>query len=249
MGKFEKKGCNEKFKVASLWKVELPYYVLFFVTGFGFDLANWFRIFGLRQLDCIPDLWLDNLRTDSGSLVHWLVSGSLDRTGYWSVQVLVSGWLVLDSADLYDWLADLYPVSCLADLYDWLQICMTEVLISMQELDLSTLACKWLFWKVMELLLENDADVDELAVDGKRILHMVVNKAQYPYMELLLQMDDFKWTPLHVAAFKGLLEVLCALLEAGANLQYQDAAAYTLFNCVVMAGNKDIVKLLLKHGA
>ncbi|MCO5601441.1 hypothetical protein L7F22_055564 [Adiantum nelumboides] len=52
--------------------------VLFSVTGFGFDLANWFRISGLKQLDCIPDLWLDNLRTDSGSglsLVHWLTSG------------------------------------------------------------------------------------------------------------------------------------------------------------------------------
>ncbi|MCO5600709.1 hypothetical protein L7F22_054824 [Adiantum nelumboides] len=47
--------------------------VLFSVTGFGFDLANWFRIFGLRQLDCIPDLWLDNLRTGLVSL--------------WSVQV------------------------------------------------------------------------------------------------------------------------------------------------------------------
>ncbi|MCO5582857.1 hypothetical protein L7F22_036758 [Adiantum nelumboides] len=89
--------------------------VLFSVTGFGFDLANWFRISGLRQLDCIPDLWLDNLRTDSGSglslvsfrtgvnFCNWLVSG-LDRTGYWSVQVLVSGWLVLDSAGLVFWL-------------------------------------------------------------------------------------------------------------------------------------------------
>ncbi|MCO5556676.1 hypothetical protein L7F22_010227 [Adiantum nelumboides] len=74
--------------------------VLFSVTGFGFDLANWFRISGLRQLDCIPDLWLDNLRTDSGSglsLVHWtgLVTG---QCRFWSLV----GWFWLVSEQ--DWL-------------------------------------------------------------------------------------------------------------------------------------------------
>ncbi|MCO5554725.1 hypothetical protein L7F22_008259 [Adiantum nelumboides] len=84
--------------------------VLFSVTGFGFDLANWFRISGLRQLDCIPDLWLDNLRTDSGSglslvsfrtgvnFCNWLVSGLVSSVIlYWFWLVSGQDWLLVSA--------------------------------------------------------------------------------------------------------------------------------------------------------
>ncbi|MCO5576918.1 hypothetical protein L7F22_030739 [Adiantum nelumboides] len=67
--------------------------VLFSVTGFGFDLANWFRIFGLVSLCSLV-----SLRTSSGNWIVLVLVNQLSvlDSGYWSAYWLVSGqdWLV-----------------------------------------------------------------------------------------------------------------------------------------------------------
>ncbi|MCO5578676.1 hypothetical protein L7F22_032520 [Adiantum nelumboides] len=45
--------------------------VLFSVTGFGFDLANWLVGLVRDSCNCIPDLWLDNLRTVQAQVCLW----------------------------------------------------------------------------------------------------------------------------------------------------------------------------------
>ncbi|KAI5073830.1 hypothetical protein GOP47_0011843 [Adiantum capillus-veneris] len=104
----------------------------------------------------------------------------------------------------------------------------------MQRLHWGIQLCRRLL-QVVKLLLENGADASELAGDGKTILHIAVDKARYPCMELLLQMganangrikDDGN-TPLHLAILRADEKAMEILLRHGACKELKNRSGKT----------------------
>ncbi|KAL8144992.1 protein VAPYRIN-LIKE-like [Apium graveolens] len=77
--------------------------------------------------------------------------------------------------------------------------------------------------KLIELLLETDANVNYC--------------------------DQYGLTPLHVAAIKGHKDVAMLLVEFGSELDSQDVDGYTPLHLAVESGDKDMVEVLLNRGA
>eukprot|EP00249_Psilotum_nudum_P024121 c29099_g2_i1 orf=1378-2988(-) len=61
--------------------------------------------------------------------------------------------------------------------------------------------------------------------------------------------DQYGWTALHSASFKGRLESAKVLLKHQADVNCKDQDGYTPLHCAVEAGHKEIVQCLLQHGA
>ena len=61
--------------------------------------------------------------------------------------------------------------------------------------------------------------------------------------------DYLQWTPLHVASFKGRLEVARVLLEYGANVDHPDNLGRIPLHIASRGPCDDLVRLLLDHGA
>jgi len=57
------------------------------------------------------------------------------------------------------------------------------------------------------------------------------------------------WTPLHVAADKGHLEVVKTLVGAGANVNAKDKVGMTPIRSAIGDGHKDVIEFLKQHGA
>jgi Ankyrin repeats (3 copies)/Ankyrin repeats (many copies) len=76
---------------------------------------------------------------------------------------------------------------------------------------------------VVRLLLEHGADVNAQGLNG--------------------------WTPLHLASFKGALEVVRPLLEHGADVEAKDNGGETALQVAASSGRDEVVKLLREHGA
>ncbi|VUC25990.1 unnamed protein product [Clonostachys rosea] len=65
----------------------------------------------------------------------------------------------------------------------------------------------------------------------------------------LRQGDEWSFTPAHLAAFYGHVEVLRALVEAGADLAARARAGVTPLHCAAMQGHSDIAEFLLTVGS
>jgi len=61
--------------------------------------------------------------------------------------------------------------------------------------------------------------------------------------------DTFKWTPLHLAASKGYMEVTTVLIEFGAKLNAETRWGATPLHEAAAGGYKDTVEKLLQYGA
>ncbi|CAH0051773.1 unnamed protein product [Clonostachys solani] len=65
----------------------------------------------------------------------------------------------------------------------------------------------------------------------------------------LRQVDEWSFTPAHLAAFYGHLEVVRVLVEAGADLAARARAGVTPLHCASMQGHSEIAELLLTAGS
>lgn len=63
------------------------------------------------------------------------------------------------------------------------------------------------------------------------------------------QVGTFGERPLDVAALRGNIEEVQALLQGGANVNAQNEMGNTALHEAVLAGNQDIISLLLQFGA
>ncbi|PKA62290.1 Potassium channel AKT1 [Apostasia shenzhenica] len=61
--------------------------------------------------------------------------------------------------------------------------------------------------------------------------------------------DQNGWTALHVAAFRGRMEAVMDLVDAGAELEAADGAGYTPLRCAVEAGRAEVALWLVGRGA
>ncbi|CAH0020734.1 unnamed protein product [Clonostachys rhizophaga] len=65
----------------------------------------------------------------------------------------------------------------------------------------------------------------------------------------LRQVDEWSFTPAHLAAFYGHLEVVRVLVEAGADLAARARAGVTPLHCAAMQGHSEIAEFLLTAGS
>ncbi|CAG9984884.1 unnamed protein product [Clonostachys byssicola] len=65
----------------------------------------------------------------------------------------------------------------------------------------------------------------------------------------LRQVDEWSFTPAHLAAFYGHLEVVRVLVEAGADLAARARAGVTPLHCAAMQGHGEIAEFLLTAGS
>lgn len=84
--------------------------------------------------------------------------------------------------------------------------------------------------------------------DAKKIRHMLSQEHLRPFIDIDSQ-DEDGTTPLIYAACFGALQVLRALLEAGANANTQDKSGWTALMWATNNNHEDIVKTLVECGA
>lgn len=61
--------------------------------------------------------------------------------------------------------------------------------------------------------------------------------------------DQYGWTALHCAAFKGHINIMQKLIEYGADIGFEDTEGHTALHCAVEGGKKEAVQFLLGKGA
>ncbi|KAM3587162.1 hypothetical protein VKS41_002200 [Umbelopsis sp. WA50703] len=84
--------------------------------------------------------------------------------------------------------------------------------------------------------------------DAKKIRHMLSQEQLRPFIDIDSQ-DEDGTTPLIYAACFGALQVLRALLEAGANANTQDKSGWTALMWATNNNHEEIVKTLMECGA
>jgi hypothetical protein len=109
---------------------------------------------------------------------------------------------------------------------------------------------------LVELLIQNGAEVN--ALDGRRhaSLHMAAQEGHVDVAKLLIQngayldIEDFnKSGSLHYAAFHGQIDVAKLLIHHGASVNVLDNDNVMALHCAASGGHVDIVKLLIQNGA
>ena len=106
-------------------------------------------------------------------------------------------------------------------------------------------------------LLRNGADVNAAQGDGMTALHWAAENDLTELAEMLIYAGGNpeattrigKFAPLHVAAGKGSVGVVGALLTAGANLERRTTTGESPLHYAASSGSVDVVQALLGHGA
>ena len=99
-------------------------------------------------------------------------------------------------------------------------------------------------------MLDTIADVVErlfeASFDGN--LAEVMRIIEDDSVDMVDIVDDVGWTPLHYAAYFGHMDIVLALLEAGANPNNQNEYGETALHFAALFGHLDIVETLLVAG-
>ena len=101
--------------------------------------------------------------------------------------------------------------------------------------------------EVVEFLIAKGADVD-LKVRGLRPLGIAARSGHKEIVEFLIA-NGAKSHPLHLAAFRGDLEDVKRLIEAGSEADLKDECEYTPLSWALWTERKDVVKFLIAKGA
>ena len=109
---------------------------------------------------------------------------------------------------------------------------------------------------VVQLLLEEKAEIEATDSDGYAPLHLAVLRGQIDVVQLLLEekaeietTDEIGRTALFLAAGHYQIEVAQLLLEKNAQIEASDYYERTPLHLAVEVGGRDIVQLLLKKNA
>ena len=111
--------------------------------------------------------------------------------------------------------------------------------------------------EVVELLIENDADVNQKNdVDGSSPLGLACLNNYEDIAKLLISKkadvnhkDREGYTPLMWASYHGNKELVELLIKHGAKVNDKNKNGHSVLISGVSSGNKEVVELLIKHGA
>ena len=117
------------------------------------------------------------------------------------------------------------------------------------------MACMYGHQKMVEYLIENNADIHSKDSDGYQPLHYAAQRGHRFIVEALLYkgakpnaMGEYNRTPLHMAAYNGQLDVVAVLLQNDANVNAltiaEDGMKTPLHDALFMQ-HLDIVEILL----
>ena len=112
---------------------------------------------------------------------------------------------------------------------------------------------------IVNLLVENNANLDFRDEQGETALHIAARNGHAECARLLLAgtsshkasteitENSFAWTPLHIACVDGHLNVVQLLVEAGADLDKKDASGWTGKEHAALRGHIDIARELVER--
>ncbi|XP_048247938.1 ankyrin repeat domain-containing protein 50-like, partial [Haliotis rufescens] len=110
--------------------------------------------------------------------------------------------------------------------------------------------------EVVEVLLQNKANVDEKRQDGSTPLHEAAYEGHREVVDVLLQnkanvdeKDKEGSTPLNDAAYQGHREVVDVLLQSKANVDEKDKEGRTPLHRAAWQGHRVVVEVLLQNKA
>lgn len=115
--------------------------------------------------------------------------------------------------------------------------------------------------KILKLLLDAGANVHARIADNKKTkdsntpLHKAIKSNNVQILKLFLNaigvnsVDDYKFTPLHLAARWGNSNTLKFLLDAKADVNAKNVKGYTPIYMAIKSENVNVLKLLLEAGA
>jgi len=109
---------------------------------------------------------------------------------------------------------------------------------------------------IVELLLDNGADINLPDKNGHTALYMTAVAGTKSMAELLIQRgaqlnirNKAGVTPLHIAAYNGYKDIVELLVENGDDINIKDNNGYPPLFKALYYGHKDIVDLLIQKGA
>ncbi|KAI9889110.1 MAG: hypothetical protein M1814_005771 [Vezdaea aestivalis] len=109
---------------------------------------------------------------------------------------------------------------------------------------------------IIQLLLENGADIEAKDKEGRTALHWAAENGHEAVIKLLLEKgadieakDGYGTTALHWAAGNGHEAVIKLLLEKGADIEAEDGYGTTALHWAAENGHEAAIKLLLEKGA
>ena len=118
---------------------------------------------------------------------------------------------------------------------------------------------------MIELLLDNGADVNLRDKQGRIALHWAAAAGQKPIVEMLIargsnvnartdsigteKEEDSAWTPLHRACEKGHKDIAEILITNGANINAKTKRGKTALSLAKKNGHEQVVELLSEHRA
>ncbi|OQE44088.1 hypothetical protein PENCOP_c002G00032 [Penicillium coprophilum] len=107
--------------------------------------------------------------------------------------------------------------------------------------------------EIFDILLEAGGNLESRSDDGQTALHFaarsgncgIINSILDRKKPLVDEMDNFKKTPLLIAAENGRHDALTTLLESGANVETQDDKQWTILHYAAKNGDLELVQRLL----
>ncbi|KAM0881259.1 hypothetical protein ACQ4PT_033053 [Festuca glaucescens] len=110
--------------------------------------------------------------------------------------------------------------------------------------------------KIIEILLDQGADVDLATDAGRTALHYTASKGRRAIAETLIarranvnKKDKFGCTPLHRAASTGNADMCECLIEEGADIDAVDKTGQSPLMHAVICEDRGVALLLIRHGA
>ena len=121
------------------------------------------------------------------------------------------------------------------------------------------LATKSNYEPIVQMLVNAGVDINWKDKTGESALHVaarfghtgcasvILRGSEFQKPDLEITENSYSWTPLHVAAVDGSLEVVKLLVEAGADVSKPDASGWTAKEHAALRGHMNIARFLAKH--
>jgi ankyrin repeat protein len=110
---------------------------------------------------------------------------------------------------------------------------------------------------VVEELIAAGSDVDAFGIHGSTPLIIALQRLNVEIAKILIAakanvsyyLKDGNWTPLHLAALIGEVELVQSIIDAGCSIEESTTCAYTAMHIAAFNGHTSVIECLVKNGA